>query len=139
MIIALDFDGTLATHMWPDLGDDIGAFKWLTELQTDYPDIRYILWTVRTFKPLEAAVEYCVEHGLSFWAINKNPDQHTWSSSPKAHAHAYVDDTAIGTPLIFRSRDIRPYVDWDKMGPMLRKRVEAYFKLKNRQLGFAKK
>ncbi len=138
MIIALDFDGTLATHLWPNIGEDIGAFKWLLPLQEEHKDIRYILWTVRTYHPLADAVEYCTEHGLSFWAVNENPNQRIWSSSPKAHAHAYVDDTAVGAPLIHRSAasKARPYVDWTLMGPLLRIKVNEYFAMKSKT-GFA--
>jgi len=129
MIVALDFDGTLTTHMWPDLGEDIGAFEWVIPLQEKYPGLRYILWTVRTYKPLENAVKFCSDKGLHFWGVNKNPDQHSWSSSSKAHAHCYVDDAALGTPLIHRSERIRSYVNWAEMGPLLTRRVDEHFKM----------
>lgn len=139
MIVALDFDGTLATHRWPKIGEDIGAFKWLIPLQEQNEGLRYILWTVRTYKPLSEAIKYCDQMGIKFWGINRNPEQHKWSSSNKAHAHLYIDDTALGAPLIYRSRDIRPYIDWDIAGPKLRTAVAEYFVLKNRMMGFRNK
>lgn len=127
MIVALDFDGTLVTHAWPEIGNDIGAFPWLTEFAQTYPSLRYILWTVRADEPLVEAMEYCRGRGVSFWAINANPEQRHWSPSNKAHAHVYVDDAAIGSPLIYPPDNKRPYVDWAVMGPLLRGRIADYF------------
>lgn len=126
MIVALDFDGTLVTHAWPEIGEDIGAFSWLIEFQKLYPSLRYILWTVRSDEPLIGAMDYCKSRGLYFWAVNANPEQRHWSPSNKAHAHVYVDDAALGAPLIYPNSD-RPYVDWGVMGPLLRHRIADYF------------
>jgi hypothetical protein len=127
MIIALDLDGTLLTHEWPNLGKDIGAFDWLLPLQRQHPDLKYILWTVRSGELLLAAVRYCAHRELEFWSVNVNPEQRHWSSSNKAHAHLYVDDTALGARLIYPASEARPYVDWGVMGPMLEDRVAWYY------------
>lgn len=139
MIVALDFDGTLLTHTWPELGKDIGAFEWVIPLQENNHELRYILWTMRTYKPLKLAVEFCNDMGLHFWSVNSSPNQHTWSSSNKVFAHCYVDDAALGTPLIGGSKGARPYVNWNEMGPLLTKRVDEYFDLKNKMIGFRRK
>jgi hypothetical protein len=132
MIIALDFDGTLAVHEWPDIGEDIGAFSWLLQFQQDNIELRYILWTVRSGRPLMEAIKLCECMGLRLWGINENPEQN-WSPSNKAHAHVYVDDAALGAPLIYPSENgMRPYIDWHQMGPMLEDRIESYFSAKKR-------
>ena len=123
IVIALDFDGTLVEHAWPDIGKDIGAFKHLIWLQQELK-VKYILWTVRSDRPLQCAIWHCWGHGLKFWGINRNPTQHTWSTSPKAHADIFVDDAALGTPLIWSAPGIRPYVDWDIMNTMLYNHVQ---------------
>jgi len=43
--------------------------------------------------------------------INGNPEQGSWTISPKAYAHIYIDDAALGCPLI-KPYQSRPYVDW---------------------------
>ncbi len=128
LIVALDFDGTLLTHEFPDLGEDIGAFEWLLRFQNNFPELKYLLWTVRSGEPLLGAMRYCAYRGLEFWAVNVNLDQHTWPypGSCKAYAHAYVDDAAVGTPLTYMKPSFRPHVDWERMGPMLEQRILDY-------------
>lgn len=51
-----------------------------------------------------------MEFGLIV-AINDNPEQLSWSLSRKVYAHLYIDDAALGCPLIAVAGG-RPYVDW---------------------------
>jgi hypothetical protein len=63
-------------------------------------------------------VEFCRKNGVEFWGINTNADQATWTKSPKAYAHVYVDDAAFGCPLRENPRmGGRPWVDWSIIGP----------------------
>ena len=48
-----------------------------------------------------------------------NPTQHTWTKSPKAYGHLYIDDAALGIPLVRGLNGEKPYVDWDKVEEML--------------------
>ncbi len=69
---------------------------------------------------LTEAVEFCRTHGIEFYGVNENPAQKTWTGSPKAYAHLYVDDAAFGCPLIAsRKSGNRPMVDWDRVGPLV--------------------
>jgi len=112
-VIAIDFDGTLVEHRYPDIGPDVpGAFEWLAKLQN--AGAKLILWTMRDGPTLTEAVEHCLERGITFWGINGNPDQQ-WSLSPKAYAHVYIDDAALGCPVKLAGR--RAVVDWDIAGP----------------------
>jgi len=98
-IIAVDFDGTLVTHKFPEIGDEVpGAFEWLKHFQA--AGAKLILWTIRSSTYQEDAIRYCLLHGVEFWAVNANPWQETWSRSPKAYAHVYIDDAAFGCPLV---------------------------------------
>lgn len=121
MIIAVDFDGTLCDHRFPDIGGEVPeAFKYLREFQA--AGARLILWTMRNDRPgepvLTQAVEWCKERGITFWGVNNNPEQHTWSQSPKQYAHIYIDDAAFGCPLRdFPRSGSRPVVDWNIVGP----------------------
>lgn len=134
MIIAVDFDGTIADHRFPDIGDDVpGAFRWLREFASR--DAKLILWTIRSDHKdgptLTDAVKFCRANGVEFWGINENPTQKTWSQSPKAYAHIFIDDAAFGCPLRDNPRTGgRPYADWDKIGPSVIAMIEAEFQQK---------
>ena len=114
MIIALDFDGTVTTHNYPHIGTDIGAIPVLKKIIA--AKHKLILYTMRHGPELENAVEYLKERGIEVWGINKNSQQWRWTKSPKIYAHHYIDDAAVGCPLINdASVSDRPYVDWVKM------------------------
>lgn len=130
MIIAVDFDGTLADHRYPDIGAEVpGAFKWLKAFVEH--GARLILWTMRADcnddgNVLSDAVAWCKERGVTFWAINENPEQIDWSGSPKAYAQLYIDDAAFGCPLRENPRmGGRPFVDWEVVGPAVLEMLKA--------------
>ena len=116
MIIAVDFDGTIVEHAYPQIGADIPeAIEWLVKLQE--AGARLILWTMRDGARLAEAVDYCRERGVEWWGINSNPTQGSWSGSPKQYAHLYIDDAGVGCPLV-RPERRRAYVDWSVVGPI---------------------
>lgn len=126
--IAIDFDGTLVAHEYPVIGHEVpGAVASVLEIQR-YANV--ILWTMRSKVTLVDALVWCEQRGIQLWGVNQNPDQVRtgWSTSHKQYAHAYIDDAAIGCPLIeapetrlTRERG-RPMVDWARVMPMLRER-----------------
>ncbi|MDR0873711.1 MAG: hypothetical protein LBN27_09660 [Prevotellaceae bacterium] len=98
MIIAVDFDGTIVEHKFPKIGDEIPfALETLRKIQAN-PHHRLILWTMRTGKELNEAVEYCRERGVIFYAHNENyPSEKLDSDTPrKVAADLYIDDRNIG-------------------------------------------
>lgn len=124
--IAVDFDGTCVTHEFPKVGKDIGAVPVLKKLVEN--GHRLILFTMRsncdnnsnfsveypeiingTF--LDDAVNWFKENDIPLYGIQTNPTQKDWTSSPKAYAQLYLDDAALGCPLIVPSEG-RPFVDW---------------------------
>ena len=128
MIIAVDVDGTCVTHAFPDLGKEIGAAPVLKELSD--AGHRLVLWTMRsdkidcdtssdgTLHPngglyLTQAVEWFQSNEIALYGVNQNPDQGSWTHSPKAYAHVYIDDAALGAPLVYDPLICeRPFVDW---------------------------
>lgn len=111
MIIAVDFDGTCVTHMYPEIGEDIGAVPVLKKL-IERGD-KLILFTMRHGEFLEDALHWAKINGIEFWGANENPNQHNWSQSRKVYAQMYIDDAALGCPLIQPPPGLgRPYVDW---------------------------
>lgn len=126
MIIAVDFDGTIVEHEFPEIGEAVpGAFRWMKDFQAS--GAKLILWTMRSDGEaddlfLSHAVEFCRTNGIEFWGVNRNPEQDDWTTSPKAYAHLYIDDAAHGCPLRVNPRvGGRPFVDWDKVGPKVMK------------------
>ena len=95
--IAVDFDGTIVEHEYPKIGKEkLFAFRTLRELEKK--GARLILWTFRTGKELEEAVEYCRQNGIEFYAVNKNYPEEIMdeSVSRKIDADIYIDDKNIG-------------------------------------------
>ncbi len=117
MVIALDFDGTVVTHEYPYIGEDIGAVPVLKELTAAGHQL--ILYTMRSGKLLDDAVAWFKRNGIELYAINENPEQESWTSSIKVHANMYIDDCALGCPIRFEDGVRRPFVDWRKVREIL--------------------
>lgn len=111
LIICIDFDGTCVTHEYPNVGKEIGATEVLKQL-TDKGH-KLILFTMRSGKELQDAVDWFKERNIPLFGINMNPGQYTWTSSPKPYAHLYIDDAALGCPVTFdETISNRPFIDW---------------------------
>ncbi len=71
MIIAVDFDGTIVEHRYPEIGRELPfAIETLKTLQRE--GHRLILWSVREGRLLDEAVEFCNARGLEFYAVNRH-------------------------------------------------------------------
>ncbi|MCK9574773.1 MAG: hypothetical protein WC979_03050 [Candidatus Pacearchaeota archaeon] len=114
MDICVDFDGTCTTHEFPRVGKDIGAVPVLKELVAK--GHRLILFTMRSDNKegsyLTDAVDWFKENEIPLFGINRNPEQ-TWTTSPKAYGQCYIDDCALGAPLLYNPElSHAPYIDW---------------------------
>lgn len=98
MIIAIDFDGTIVEHKYPNIGKEIPfAIDTIKKLQKEQHKI--ILWTVREGKLLKEAVDFCAERGLIFYAVNKDYPEETNEDkgySRKLKADLFIDDRNLG-------------------------------------------
>lgn len=131
LIIAVDFDGTCVKHAFPEIGEDIGAVPVLKRLVAE--GHKLILYTMRSNcegntgasdefpnvingEFLNHAIEWFKTNGIELWGHQTNPNQGSWTTSPKCYAHLYIDDAALGAPLrLDKDPDIefsRPYIDW---------------------------
>lgn len=123
MYLCLDFDGTVVDHRYPQIGAPVpGAITWLRKLQRH--GARIILFTMRSDTReggdlLRQAVHFLQENGVTLYGVNRNPDQDSWTTSPKAYGDVYVDDSAFGCPLTHPKGFARPCVDWSVVGPAL--------------------
>ncbi len=134
MDIVVDFDGTVVTHEFPGVGADIGAEPVLKEIVKNGHNL--ILFTMRSdvVNPqsddpeielasgmhLTNAINWFKQRDIPLYGIQKNPTQHTWTSSPKAYGQVIIDDAALGCPLLYPSDGItRPFVNWHMVRAML--------------------
>ena len=126
MDIVIDFDGTCVTHEFPCIGKEIGATPVLRELAD--AGHRLILSTVRcndkkkNNHTLDAAVAWFRERDIPLFGIQTHPEQHSWTLSPKVCGDIYIDDAALGCPLLIPENDERPYVDWKTVRKLLKER-----------------
>ena len=96
--IAVDFDGTIVEHRYPEIGREIpfaiDTLKMLTK-----EGHRLILWSVREGKLLDEAVEWCRERGLEFYAVNRDyPEEkiNDTNYSRKLKVGMFIDDRNVG-------------------------------------------
>lgn len=99
MTIAVDFDGTIVEHRYPEIGKELPfATQTLRMLIEDRHKL--ILWSVREGKLLDEAVEWCRKRGVEFYAVNKDfPEEDlnkNQSFSRKLKADVWIDDRNIG-------------------------------------------
>ena len=98
MIIAVDFDGTIVEHKYPEIGNE-RPFATYTLRKLIEDRHRLILWTVRRGKELQEAVDWCKERGVEFYAVNRNfPEEEVDNDKGycKIDAELFIDDRNIG-------------------------------------------
>lgn len=101
-IIAIDFDGCIATGAWPDIdnGELIEeTVNRMFEQIERVPETVFVLWTCREGEYLRDAIEFCVAMELPIKHFNENhPSIFSWFTDPncrKIFAHEYWDDRAV--------------------------------------------
>jgi hypothetical protein len=98
MIIAVDFDGTIVEQDYPNIGREI-PFAIIALRKLMEQGHRLILWTCRSGKELNDAIEFCKSKGVEFYAVNENYpgepcDENT---SRKIKADLFIDDKNYGS------------------------------------------
>jgi|GEM_PF-1750016 len=97
-IYAVDFDGTLCTNEWPEIGlPNIELIEKLKSLREKGHEV--ILWTCRNEQRLAEAVTWCKCFGLEFDRVNE-PIQRMVEAfggghSRKIFANYYIDDRNV--------------------------------------------
>lgn len=126
-VICVDFDGSVSKHSYPELGEAVpGAIEGVKFLQSR--GYKITLFTMRSGDLLAEAVYWLKQQGIELYGVNKTPNQESWTSSPKAYGHFYIDDAAIGCPLIYPKTG-RHYVDWPKVIQIILDREQKEAKL----------
>lgn len=100
--VAVDFDGTVVTHMYPQIGTEaphaIRVLKRIVEAGH-----KIILWTCRENGGghLEEAVQWMLESGIDLHGVNEtDPDEDFRKGDVrrKLLASLYIDDRNLGIP-----------------------------------------
>lgn len=133
-IFCVDFDGTCVFHEFPMMGTEVPYAVPVLKKLVEHGH-KIILFTMRSDveKPeggegiinkaglyLTEAINWFKSKGIPLYGIQTNPTQKFWTHSPKAYGHHYIDDAALGCPLLTDSHE-NPYVDWIKIDRMLQK------------------
>lgn len=105
-MILVDFDGTIAEHKYPRIGDPLPyAFETLQALKA--AGCKLILWTCReddghniNRRFLTDAVQFCKDHGVEFDTVNETIKEEDFRSETqlkrKPYAHYQIDDAIVG-------------------------------------------
>lgn len=98
MIIAIDFDGVIADgSKYPAIGKMLpGAATMIKRLHDAGNYI--IINTCRTGKPMESAIRFLLDNGITYDAINEqNPEMtKAYGDTRKIFADVYIDDHNLG-------------------------------------------
>jgi hypothetical protein len=80
---------------------------------------------MRSGKELADAIKWFIDNDIPLFGANENPTQKSWTASPKVHAHIYIDDAALGCPLIFdHAISSKPFVNWVMVEEILEKTIK---------------
>jgi hypothetical protein len=124
MFIGIDFDGTMVTHKYPELGEPLDyAVEVVHKLMKAGHKI--ILYTMRSDTEkgnrLQEAVDYMEGEGIVLYGVNENKTQKHWTDSPKIFCNLYIDDAALGIPATVAASG-RLMVDWIEVEELLEER-----------------
>lgn len=98
MTIAVDFDGTIVEHRYPEIGREL-PFATATLRRLIEDGHKLVLWSVREGELLQEAVDWCAQRGVVFYAANKDWDEDTnanYRYSRKLKVDVFIDDRNIG-------------------------------------------
>ncbi len=93
-ILALDFDGTIVEHKFPEVGELMPDAKATIKLLHE-KGCRIIIWTCRKGPYVMRAGEFLLENGIPFDYINTNVPEINFTSK-KIYADYYIDDKNLG-------------------------------------------
>lgn len=97
-IIAIDFDGTIVEHKFPEIGELLPYAKEV--INKLFQSSVIIIWTCRNEKetPNEfaAMVKFLEDNGIPYHYINENYPENGFLPEPKIYADIYIDDRNLG-------------------------------------------
>lgn len=126
MILGVDFDGTIVKDAYPKIGDPVpGAIECLRELANRY-GAEIWLYTCRQGQELWDAENYLRDNGIPHKVYDKLRANAYGTIKP--FVDYFIDDRAIGTPLVMPDDD-KPYVKWEDVMILLGYRTGNAYRL----------
>ena len=112
-IVGLDFDGTVVKHRYPSIGEPVPDAVRVIKRLIREKECKIILHTMRGSRELNNAVGYLKKNGIDLYGENENPKQRggPFRHSKKVWCDYYIDDSAIGCPLITPKGE-KPFANW---------------------------
>lgn len=143
LIISVDFDKTVVTDRFPEVGLDAPYAAEVLKKWTDTGKVKIILLTMRAhdayYDPtsgtaikgtsaehpsiLQDAINWYSRHNIPLWDVNKNPTQWRWSSSRKVYRHLDIDDNNAGCPMTIHPISGEEVVDWKAIDKIIEEKV----------------
>ncbi len=116
-VIAIDFDGTVVTHEYPNIGEDAGATEVLKELVRNRNKL--ILYTMRSGKLLDAAKSWFAERKFRCSPSMRTPSRADGPSRRRSMPIS-ISTTATWAVRSRSSTAVRaPVADWVKIREQL--------------------
>jgi len=111
VIIAIDFDGCVVTHRYPQIGQMLGQARYIINKLYD-EGYFIIIWTCRGGVDLVNAINWMDEFGIKYHNINENApyDMIHFKPAPKIYADVYIDD-----------RNLQGFPGWEKAYEIINK------------------
>lgn len=103
MVHAVDFDGTLTTNGFPNIGDLRKNVVEKVRQRKENGGI-IILWTTRTGDRLEEAIDFCEENDIPIDYVNENVPWIPFETSRRIFADEYICDRSFN-PISDEIRD----------------------------------
>ena len=106
-IYAIDFDGTIVTDAWPEIGSLVVAMKDAI-MELERRGDKWILNTMREGEKLQEALDFLAANGLHPDAVNDNLPElcEVFKNNPrKIYADYYVDDHSMSISSFLKAHD----------------------------------
>ena len=128
LILGVDFDGTVVTHRFPEVGQDAPH---AAEILKEFQGMGFLIClnTMRSDKncydpiskkliPPQIGKDWFERNGITLDGVNTSPGQRNWTDSPKVYATHYIDDMAVGCPMLYLENGEK-CVDWLKVKELI--------------------
>lgn len=127
MLIAIDFDGTLCEHKFPEIGKPNKTLIKRLMIARDAGH-KLILWTCREGHHLQQAINWCKGYGLEFDAHNANLPETTIyeQEGRKVFADIYIDDRNISIKEFMNNFPLTEEEHKIKMREMIDRNLQKY-------------
>lgn len=94
LIVAVDFDGTIVEHKFPEIGPIMPGARETLHWMRDQ-GIKIIIWTCREGRHLYEMIRWLTIEDIPYDEINNNLPGLGFETSRKIYADWYIDDRAL--------------------------------------------